>query len=93
MLILCRVAGGWSSSQQTLCEWRGTAWTTCQFITGLVYKDNPPFTLKFTPTGNLEEPVNLSCMCLNCGRAENKSMNKQSILHLAYGIFSFLKIK
>lgn len=71
----------------------GTAWTTCQFITGLVYKDNPPFTLKFTPTGNLEEPVNLSCMFLNCGRAENKSMNKQSILHLAYGIFSFLKIK
>ncbi len=33
-----------------------------QFITWLTCRDKQPFTLTFTPTGNLETPVNLSCI-------------------------------
>lgn len=29
------------------------------------------FALTITPTGNFESPINLSCMCLECGRTGN----------------------
>ncbi len=38
---------------------RGSPRTSCQFITGLTYSGKQPLTLTFTPTGNLESPVNL----------------------------------
>ena len=49
---------------------RGTPWTSRQFITGLTYRDEQPFTLTFTSTGNLESPINLppAYMFLDCGR-------------------------
>ena len=31
----------------------------CQFITRLTHRDKQPFTLTFTPRGNLESPINL----------------------------------
>ncbi len=31
-------------------------------------RDKQSFTLTFTPTGNMEFAVNLSCMCLDCKR-------------------------
>ncbi len=37
-------------------------------MTGLTYRDTQPLTLTFTPTGNLESPINLTCMSLDCGR-------------------------
>ncbi|XP_078019577.1 dynein axonemal assembly factor 3 isoform X1 [Epinephelus lanceolatus] len=58
--------GCWSLSQLTLDEGRGTPWTGHQTITGL--RDRQPFTLTFTPTGNLESPINLTCVFLDSGR-------------------------
>ncbi|XP_060775549.1 sodium- and chloride-dependent GABA transporter 2-like isoform X5 [Neoarius graeffei] len=55
----------WSLSQLTTGERRGTPWTSRQVITGLTHRQ--PFTLTFTPTVNLESPVNLTCMSLDCG--------------------------
>ncbi|XP_060783445.1 uncharacterized protein ccdc142 isoform X3 [Neoarius graeffei] len=57
----------WSLSQLTLGERRGTPWTSRQVIAGLTHGNNQPFTLTFTPTVNLESPVNLTCMSLDCG--------------------------
>ncbi len=59
-------AGLWS--QLSLGEQRGTPWTGRQSVTGPTYRDRQPLTLTFTPTGNLESPVNLTCMSLGCGR-------------------------
>ncbi len=36
-----------------------TPWTSRQIITGLTHRDIQPFTLTFTPMGNLESPINL----------------------------------
>ncbi len=58
--------GCWSQSQLSLGERRGTPWTGRQSVTGLTYRDGQPLT--FTPTGNLESPINLICMSLDCGR-------------------------
>ena len=46
---------------------RGTPWTGRQSITG-PHADKQPLTPTFTPTGNLEPPINLTCMFLDCGR-------------------------
>ncbi|MDF4321764.1 hypothetical protein P3377_24610, partial [Vibrio parahaemolyticus] len=51
--------GRWSLSQLTLGERQGTPWTGHQTITGLTHRDRQPFTLTFTPTDNLESPINL----------------------------------
>ncbi len=56
--------GCWSRSQLSLGERRGTPWTGRQSVAGPTYRDRQPF----TPTGNLESPVNLTCMSLDCGR-------------------------
>ncbi|XP_060773494.1 phosphoribosylformylglycinamidine synthase isoform X3 [Neoarius graeffei] len=57
----------WSLSQLTTGERQGTPWTSRQVITGLTHRHRQPFTLAFTPTVNLESPVNLTCMSLDCG--------------------------
>lgn len=44
-----------------------TPWTSRQFITGPTYKNKQPFTLTCNPVGNIEWPINLTCMSLNCG--------------------------
>ncbi len=36
------------------------------------YRDKQPFILTFTPTGNLESPINQTCMSLDCGRKAKK---------------------
>ena len=46
----------------------GTPWTCRQFITGLTYRDKQPFTLTFTLAGNLQLPINLTWMSLDCER-------------------------
>ncbi|XP_060781597.1 prolyl endopeptidase-like isoform X2 [Neoarius graeffei] len=56
-----------SLSQLTTGERRGTPWTSHRVITGLTHRHRQPFTLTFTPTVNLESPVNLTCMSLDCG--------------------------
>ena len=38
----------------------GSCWTSPLFITGLTHRDKHPFTLTFTPTGNLEGLINLN---------------------------------
>jgi len=53
--------GGWSLSQRSSGERRGTPWTGRQSITG-------PHTLSLTPKDNSESPVNLTCMFLDGGR-------------------------
>ncbi|KAK2858649.1 hypothetical protein Q5P01_003269 [Channa striata] len=51
------------------------------------YTDRQPLTLIFTPTGSLEAPVNLTCMCLDCGRKleyleeTHTSLGRTSKLH------------
>ena len=42
--------------------------TDHQTIAGLTHRDRQPFTLTFTPTGNSESTINLTCMSLDCGR-------------------------
>jgi len=59
--------GGWSLSQQSSGERRGTPWTRRQSITG-PHRDKQPHTLTLTPKDNLESPVNLTCMFLDGGR-------------------------
>lgn len=63
-----RVMGGCSRSRVTLGERRGAPWTDRQSITGLTHGGKQPFTLTFTPMGNFESPINLTCMSLVCGR-------------------------
>ncbi len=46
----------------------GSPWTSRQTITGLTYRDKQSFMLTFTPTSNLESPINLNYMSLDCGR-------------------------
>ncbi len=58
--------GGWSQSQLTL--------ESCQFITGLTYRDKKPFTL--TPTSSLEPSTNL--MSLDCGRKPENQQGKHA---------------
>ena len=48
---------------------RGTPWTSCQFNTGLTYRDRQPSTLTFTPTGTLESPI--TRQFLDWGRNSN----------------------
>ena len=59
--------------------WRrqGTPWTGHQTITGLTHRDRQSFTLTFTPTGNLESTVNLTCMSLDCGRKPENPVKNQ----------------
>ena len=52
--ILLRMEGGAGAYPSVVGQRWGTPWTSCQFITGLTYRDEQPFTLTFTPTGNLE---------------------------------------
>ena len=49
-------------------------WTS-QFITGLTYRDEQPFTLTFTftPTGNLESPINLHVYTWTVGMKPEKT--------------------
>lgn len=49
----------WSLSQLSQSKRQGTPWKGHQSVTGLTYSDRQPFTPAFTPTGNLELPVNL----------------------------------
>ena len=62
--------GGWSLSQQSSGERRGSPWTDRQSITGphRDKRDKQPFTLTLTPKDNLESPINLTCMFLDGGR-------------------------
>ncbi|MEQ2273331.1 hypothetical protein XENORESO_002672 [Xenotaenia resolanae] len=49
---------------------RGTPWTGCQSIAGQHRhtQDKQPHTHSFTPKGNVERPINLTVMFLDCGR-------------------------
>ncbi|MEQ2314597.1 hypothetical protein AMECASPLE_013772, partial [Ameca splendens] len=49
---------------------QGTPWTGHQSITGQHRhtQDKQPRTHSFTPKGNLERPINLTVMFLDCGR-------------------------
>ena len=62
--------GGWSLSQQSSGERRGTPWTGRQSIAGphRDKRDKQPHTLTLTPNNNLETPINLTCMFLDGGR-------------------------
>ena len=62
--------GGWSLSQQSSGERRGTPWTGRQSITGphRDKRDKQPHTLTLAPKDNLETPINLTCMFLDGGR-------------------------
>ena len=63
--------GNWSLSQWSTGERQGTPWTVRQSIAGPhteTHKDKQPHTLTFTPKGNLECPINLTCRFLDCGR-------------------------
>lgn len=62
--------GSWSLSQLSLGKRQGTRRTGRQFSPGLTYRDNQPQGITFTPTGNLESLINLTCMSLGCGRNE-----------------------
>ncbi|XP_049444776.1 uncharacterized protein LOC125896339 isoform X2 [Epinephelus fuscoguttatus] len=53
------VAGGLEPIPATSGERQGTPWTGRQTIAGLTHRDKQPFTLTFTPTDNLESPINL----------------------------------
>jgi len=59
-----RVAGGWSLSQRSSGERRGSPWTGRRSITG-PHRDKQPLTL--TPKDNLESPVNLTACCWTVG--------------------------
>ena len=67
-LIPLGVAGGLEPIPADIGRRRGTPWTGRQSIAGLTHRDRQPFTLTFTPTGNLESTINLTCMSLDCGR-------------------------
>ena len=58
---------GWSLSQRSSGERRGTHWTGRQSIAG-PHGDKQPHTLTLTPKDNLESPINLTCMFLDGGR-------------------------
>jgi len=62
--------GGWSLSQLSLGERRGTTWTGRQSITGphRDKQDKQPCTLTLAPRDNLESPINLTCVFLDGGR-------------------------
>ncbi len=53
-LILLQGRGGLGSIPANMRWGWGTPWTSRQFITGLTYKNKHPFSVTFTPTGNLE---------------------------------------
>ncbi len=57
---------GLESIPTDIGQGQGTTWTSHQFIKRLTQRDTQPFMLTFTPTGNLESPIN--CMSLDCGR-------------------------
>ncbi|MED6260590.1 hypothetical protein ATANTOWER_023713 [Ataeniobius toweri] len=46
---------------------QGTSWTGRQSIAGQ-HRDIQPCTHSFTPKGNLERPIDLTVMFLDCGR-------------------------
>ncbi|MEQ2164327.1 hypothetical protein GOODEAATRI_005561 [Goodea atripinnis] len=52
--------------QQSMGERRGSPWTGCQSIAG--QHKTTMHTLIHTPKGNLELPINLTGMSLDCGR-------------------------
>lgn len=54
----------WGLQALALARSGGTHWTGHQLITGLTQWNKQPFTLLFTPTDKLEQPLNLH----NCGR-------------------------
>lgn len=55
-----RVTWSWNLSQLTLGKQCSIPRTSCQFVTGLPYRDKP--------TSILELPIYLTCMYLDCGR-------------------------
>ncbi|MED6233716.1 hypothetical protein ATANTOWER_015528 [Ataeniobius toweri] len=62
--------------QQPTGERQGTPWTGCQSIAGLHrdIQDKQPCTRSFTPKGNLERPINLTVMFLDCGKKPEYSV-------------------
>lgn len=76
-LILFRVVSGWSLSQLHLGERRRTPWTGHQSVTGLTQTDTQPFMHTNTATGNLELPVDLVSMILDCGREPTHAHSTQ----------------
>ncbi len=52
---------GWSWFQLTLGDWQRTQRIGRQFTTWLTHRDRQTFKLTFTPTGNSESPINLTC--------------------------------
>ena len=65
-----RGRGGAGAYPNVMGRRQGTSWTSRQFIIGLTCRDEKPFTFTFTPTGNLESPINRppAYMFLDCGR-------------------------
>lgn len=60
---------GWSLSQLSYAERRVTPWTGC---TGQTQRETQLIVFSITPTANLDSPVNLTCMPLDCrGEWEN----------------------
>lgn len=77
-LLLCRVGVGGAEVYPSMhwVKWRETAWTDRQSITGLTQIDRQSVTLTFTPKGNLESPVHLTCMSLDWrGKLEETELN------------------
>uniref|UniRef100_A0A3Q2PAX2 Septin 8b n=1 Tax=Fundulus heteroclitus TaxID=8078 RepID=A0A3Q2PAX2_FUNHE len=65
--------GSWGAGaylQRSLGERRGTPWTGRQSVAGQHRdkQDKQPFTHTLTPKENLERPINLTVMFLDCGR-------------------------
>ena len=62
--------GGWSLSQQSSGDRRGTPWTGRQSITGphRDKRDKQQCMHTFTPKDNLESSINFTCMFLDGGR-------------------------
>uniref|UniRef100_A0A3B4XV93 Fibronectin type-III domain-containing protein n=1 Tax=Seriola lalandi dorsalis TaxID=1841481 RepID=A0A3B4XV93_SERLL len=56
---------------------QGTCWTGRQSITGMIYREKHPFTLTFTPMGNIRSPINQTV--LNC--------QKRKLEHLLFLIY------
>uniref|UniRef100_A0A3Q2CA21 Collagen type XIV alpha 1 chain n=1 Tax=Cyprinodon variegatus TaxID=28743 RepID=A0A3Q2CA21_CYPVA len=64
------VRGAGAYLQLSMGDRRGTSWTGCQSIAGQHRdrQDNQPFTHTLTLKDNLEKPINLIVMFLDCGR-------------------------
>ncbi len=56
-------------------EWWGGAWTGRHSVRGPTYRDRQPLTVTFTPTGDLESPINLH---VSGRKPESPEENKQT---------------